>query len=83
MTWNEIIKIESSLAALLKEAKKVDGRDKHFCANKVWYSRFKPRLVYLVGFSARNLELRSSQVYDIAYRKIYNVLPPCKECLCL
>ena len=83
MTWKEIIKIEPALAALLKEAKKVDGRDKQFCANAVWYKNFKPRLVHLVGFDARNQELNSSEVYDIAYQKIYQVLPPCKECLCL
>lgn len=83
MTWNEMVAVEPRLAGMLMEAKAVDGTDEHFCANRVWSDRFKPELVCLVGWTAKDPRLSSSSCYDLAYQKIYNVLPYCKTCLCL
>lgn len=54
-----------------------------FCANAVWYKKFKPRLERLVGFEAANKKLRTMQAYDCAYEKLYSALPECRNCNCL
>ena len=83
LTWNKLIKSEPQLLALYKEAKAVDGRAEHFCANNVWYEHFKPRLFPLVGWECRNPEIRTQEAWDLAYETIYEALPPCRDCLCL
>jgi hypothetical protein len=69
---------------LLDEAKSVKARRRNFCANTVWYSQFKPRLLWLVGWERRDKHpvLSSAEAYDLAYETIYQALPDCKRCLC-
>ncbi len=57
------------------------------CANAIWYGYggypgIKPRLLGLVGWHARNPALRSSAAYDLAYRRLYDGLPGCRNCPC-
>lgn len=57
------------------------------CANAIWYGYggypgIKPRLLGLVGWHARNPALRSSAAYDLAYRRLYDDLPGCRNCSC-
>jgi hypothetical protein len=50
VTWNELVRLEPELLVLEEDVsavKPVVG----FCANRVWYSEFKPRLVALVGLA--------------------------------
>ena len=61
-----------------------------FCANAVWYGYrghcgIKRRLVRLVGWGAEVADpvLRSPAAYDVAYRELYDPLPPCRSCACL
>jgi hypothetical protein len=86
-TWHNISRLEPKLAELLKEAQAVTdpGGDPGFCANAVWYDRFKPQLTCLVGWFARckHFLLTSPEAYDIAYDKIYEALPDCRGCCCL
>lgn len=77
MTWKELCELEPSLKELYSEARAVKATDECFCANRLWYSRFKPRLVKLAGWGARDIKLRSSGAYDTAYEKIYRALPDC------
>ena len=83
LTWKRLIKIEPRLLALYDEAKAVDGNAEHFCANTVWYERFKPRLFSLVGWECGNPAIRTQEAWDLAYETIYEALPPCRDCLCL
>jgi hypothetical protein len=92
LTWRDLVRLEPRLGELEREARAVRrsprARDPHFCANDSWYGRrgwigFKPRLLWLVGWEARNPALRTCQAYDIAYRYLYDLLPPCRECACL
>lgn len=85
ITWKLLVELEPRLGEMLKRAKSVNGEDKHFCANAVWFDEFKPELCTLVGWDASGFDLRlhTERAYDIAYNKIYDVLPPCKDCLCL
>jgi hypothetical protein len=53
-----------------------------FCANDIWYDEIKPVLVKLVGWSARNPALRTTEAYDVAYQYLYNLLPDCRDCGC-
>ncbi len=83
LTWTELIAIEPRLEALRAEVAAVDGSDAHFCANRIWYQHFKPRLLGLVGWECERDELRSEQPRDVAYDTIYGELPPCQDCACL
>lgn len=86
LTWRELVRREPRLAELLREAKAVDDSDPHFCANLVWYGRggLKERLCRLVGWEAEKDDpvLRTPEAYDLAYEKIYNALPDCRDCDC-
>jgi hypothetical protein len=83
MTWGKLAECEPALNSLLRDAQTVDGSDEYFCANLVWARELKPRLVELVGYWARNPELRNTRAYEIAYRRIYDALPPCRNCGCI
>jgi hypothetical protein len=82
MTWAEIKRIEPHLDALFKEARAVkdDRRKPAFCGNRVWYDLFKPRLLDLVGWDAPDARIRTMRAYDVAYDKIYDALPGCRNC---
>lgn len=85
-TWDQLVSLEPRLAGLLKEADAVrDPGGSSFCANSVWYTRFKPRLVKLVGWGAEKQDkvLRSPEAYDLSYEQIYYALPSCRNCMCL
>ncbi|BAH74204.1 hypothetical protein [Solidesulfovibrio magneticus] len=86
ISWEELVEIEPDLRWML-QAIKLIRRPKapaSFCANRIWYCCFKPRLLQLVGHSCRrkNSALRSSAAYDTAYQKLYNALPDCRNCGC-
>lgn len=85
MTFEELCQIEPRLLALYRRAQAVkdDKRKPSFCANRVWYTEFKPELCRLVGWEAENPALRTEEAYDLAYDTIYDVLPPCRNCWCL
>jgi hypothetical protein len=85
MTFEELCELEPGLLTLYRRAKGVkdDRRKRSFCANAVWYGRFKPVLCRLVGWEARNPTLRTSEAYDLAYDTIYAALPDCRNCFCL
>jgi hypothetical protein len=71
--------LEAAILALRRTRRR--GR---FCANEVWYRRFKPRLQLLVGWEARgDSVLTTTQAYDTAYEYLYDLLPSCRRCDCL
>jgi hypothetical protein len=81
--WSALIEIEPMLGELQQRARNVKDEDgNHFCANAVWYSEFKPTLVNLAGFEAKDRRLRSMRAYDLAYGTVYNELPACRNCAC-
>lgn len=85
MTWEELTGLEPRLNRLFLEAQMVNGDEGQFCANHVWFHSFKPILVELVGWERGGppVELMTEEAYDLAYDKIYNALPPCRDCGCL
>ena len=84
MTFEELCALEPRLRELYQRAKAVrdDRRKPSFCANSIWYRELKPELCRLVGWEASNPALRTSEAYDLGYETIYEVLPPCRNCLC-
>jgi len=90
-TWKALVKTEPRLAVLLKEAQSVDGSGARFCANRVWYgygktNSFKDRVCRLVGWEAGRCVdpmLKTQGAYDVAYDKIYDALPDCRDCVCI
>lgn len=93
VTWKELCELEPRLLNLYSEVSSIkDEGGEFFCANAVWYGRgdvdgFKHRLVELVGFRRRHdgsdPRLGTSLAYDIAYHKIYDALPDCRDCACV
>ena len=75
-----MVSIEPELKALFEKAKAYKPV-KNFCANQMWHGRngLKQELCRLVGFGAKNFQLRTSEAYDLAYCKIYNALPDCQH----
>lgn len=93
ITWQELIEIEPRLRDMLLRLRAVKdpGNTPSFCANAVWYGHskgghsYKNELTALVGWDAKseNPRIKTSQAYDTAYRKLYAVLPNCRNCNCL
>jgi hypothetical protein len=90
ITWSQLCKIEPRLKTLYNNIKEIkDSGGPYFCALEVWYGwhnkhSFKQQLCALVGWHAEKDDhiLRSSVAYDLAYHKCFNILPPCRNCLC-
>ena len=93
LTWAALVEREPALGQLEREMRAFRrtplGDD--FCANARWYGYgrfrgmgYKPRLVALVGMCARSddPDLRTSDAYDTAYRRLYGLLPDCRDCGC-
>lgn len=94
LTWEVLVELEPRLAALYQRARAIkdNKRRRSFCANAVWYgygehTGLKPELCELVGWAVEHRggdpRLASSRAYGIAYRKCYDVLPPCRNCCCI
>ena len=84
-SFEELADLEPRLLELLHEARSmIDMGGLSFCANRIWYDGFKPRLVALVGWErdAGPKLLRTSAAYDVAYQTIYGALPDCRDCAC-
>ena len=62
-----------------------DEGGESFCANRVWYIRYEPRLKQLVGRHALRSDplLRSEEAYQLAQHKLYQLLPNCRDCICV
>lgn len=77
---------EPALADLHAELSAVrDEGGPSFCANKFWYIHADPRLAALVGHHAQTDDslLLSPQAYETARRTLFNLLPDCRNCVCL
>jgi hypothetical protein len=81
--WSNMVAVEPELARLEADIIRLAQKtrtDPQFSANDHWYGRdgagFKDVLVRLVGYAAGVREpLRTSQAYDFAYQRLYNLLP--------
>jgi hypothetical protein len=89
-TFEELVALEPGLSKLLAEARAERAEQRanpYYCANDVWYRRFKPRLLRLVGWERsgdhEHSELSCPAAYDVAYDRIYEALPECRNCGCL
>src|SRR5919202_6993179 len=93
LTWGELVEREPALGLLERELRALrrQGRPADFCANEVWYGYrrwrgrgFRERVVGLVGWCAESTDpdLRTSAAYEVAYRRLYELLPDCCQCAC-
>jgi hypothetical protein len=91
--WKEMLKEEPALQLLMKELRAVkdDKKEASFCANRLWLmgwdndplSSPKRKIEELVGWHAQNPVLRTEAAYRLAYEKLYDVLPNCRNCWCI
>jgi hypothetical protein len=86
-TLEQLVALDPRIGLLLRDAGRVkdDGGPEGFCANLVFYTRFKPRVMALVGWERQDgpAELRTPYAYDLVYDAIYEKMPDCRRCLCL
>jgi hypothetical protein len=89
-TWDELVEREPCLADLLEEIEAMPHDDPHFCGVQAWFGPkqrgggLKDRMTRLVGWHAERDDsvLRSDVAYRVAYRPLYDALPPCEDCPC-
>lgn len=74
--FNELCRLEPRLRTLYASALACHA-EKHDTPTDVWFLRFKPRLLKLVGWYAEQPDpaLHSSEAYDIAYQYILTAIP--------
>ena len=85
ISWDMLLQREPELTQLQLELKAVkDEGGPSFCANKLWYIQFEPRLREIVGPQAKtnDLVLRSTQAQILARNILYKLLPDCRNCVC-
>ena len=83
--FDRLVELEPRLRLLLQEAERVvDDGGKSFCANQIYYSRFKPQIERLVGWELTTgpAELQTCGAYNVAVDAIYHPLPNCRNCGC-
>ena len=85
ITWEELIAIEPALQEMLTEISHIEDASPSFCANQTWFDQYDERMGWLVGWYATkaNPRLRTSDAYDLAFEKLYNALPDCRDCNCV
>jgi hypothetical protein len=90
-TLDELVGLEPRIAELLAEAEHArETAGPTFCANAVFYGYaghdpgLKCRLSKLVGWtSGQKGLLRTSAAYDVVYKEVWGMLPPCgPDCYC-
>jgi hypothetical protein len=62
-----------------------DGGGKSFCANRLWYVHYEPRLKRLVGKGAEADDplLLTPEAYELSRQTLYKLLPACRDCICI
>jgi hypothetical protein len=82
--WSELVEAEPALARLYAEIVSAGSDYEQFCAIDAWNNRFKSKLIWLVGFRAhgKNECLHTRAAYNVAMRRLYEALPPCRGCGC-
>ena len=87
ITWDKLVDAEPRLDLLLHEIEQIedDRENPSFCANLIWYREYKHQFVKLVGKYAEGNDpiLYSHIAYELAYKKLYDSLPDCRNCGCL
>lgn len=87
LTWDLLAILEPQLKLLLEDAQAIrdDCESESFCANRHWYLELRPCLLKLVGWDRPGFHpiLSTRQAYDLAYGKLYEPLPACRNCACL
>src|SRR6266446_9501706 len=86
ITWEQLAAIQPRLLDFLREAQTIqdDHTQPSFCGNLAWSrSRIRGDLKHLVGLrlsEGADPRLRTQRSYDVAYHKLYDALPPCRNC---
>jgi len=88
MTFDELKTLEPRLQALEDDIRAVkdDESKPYFCANDLWYKRFKRRLSGLVGWERKigPETLQTSEAYQVSTWFLWDLLPSCRgSCGCL
>jgi|SRR6516164_7432782 hypothetical protein len=81
--WDDLVAAEPGLDRLYTTiVGTTDPGGRAFCAETLWHTEFKPRLLFLAGFRAQNPRLRNRMSYEVALDRLYAALPPCRGCAC-
>jgi hypothetical protein len=83
LTWSDLVELEPRLEILERDIKyhATQHQNGRYCASSAWHGYraegFKDRLSRLVGWGSERLSVRSSESYDLAYDRLYALLPNC------
>lgn len=92
ITWELLCELEPRLLDLLDEVQSIkdDKTKPSFCANAIWYgyhghSSIRNRMHMLVGSKASGGDprLHDFRAEQVALHKLYDELPPCRNCFCM
>jgi hypothetical protein len=88
LTWREMVKIEPQLEQLLAATRRLDTGLESFCGVTAWCGfggrpGLKMRMYHMVGFGSSKPELRTREAYELATKKLYAAIPPCRGCACV
>ena len=73
MTWEQIVSIEPRLKVLAERASR-ESNNASSDKCRLWNFIYKPELYKLVGWESRHKELKNPALFEIASRKICDIL---------
>ena len=82
--WTDLMLEEPKLRSLWGKVllyQRVEPQ-RDFCRKAVWYDRFKPKLLEIIGWGRPGKKatwLHGEQAYDLAYSVISETLPACQH----
>ena len=82
LTFEQLCQMEPRILGLVSEIRNLNSSPR-FCANRTWYRDFEDRFNRLVGWHSWNPQLRTEEAYNTAFRRLYALMPGCRDCTCL
>lgn len=88
ITFERICELDDRVRVLFDDAKRAGDEDQYFDGIAAWFGEvgyekysFKQRLCDLVGWHRHRgpIELESHEAYEVAYRTIFDAMPPDRE----
>ena len=86
LDWDTVCSVEPKLGVILAEVRGIyDPGERSFCAEELWHSKLKPRVMRYVGFYARSDDprIKLRETYEFVVDTIRDALAPCRKCACL
>jgi hypothetical protein len=74
MNFEQLCKIEPELAKLENDIFRYLKSKERGNVVEAWYRKFKPKMLLLVGYSAKNPKMQRADYYDVIYLHLFELL---------